>query len=259
MQGPGPVEANSPRTMSQLSDPPANGSAAFPLSNGALGGALPREPKQERSRAKRRALLDAAEQLFATRGFDAVSAEDIAAEAGYAPATFYNYFANKAQVFVLVAERHWDAVAPVLSPVAGAASEGGDLRSVVRAAAMHIMRRRLEVPWLRRTWLRLALEHPQIAEADRTAVAEWDRAFADVLRAGAEARMIVVRDPEAVAVVVRVLFDAVIDEVVVWENLDPERAVDACVDLLLRAIERAAEAAGDIAAAPEAGTADTPA
>src|SRR5687768_15462079 len=90
----------------------------------AAGVELPREPKQDRSRRKQAELLDAAERLFAERGFDGVTVDEIAAAAGYASATFYNYFSDKTQVFILVADRHVPAVVPVLAPVIDAFQHG---------------------------------------------------------------------------------------------------------------------------------------
>ena len=48
-----------------------------------------------RRTANREALLGAAEDLFGTRGFGAVSVDEIVARAGVAKGTFYNHFADK--------------------------------------------------------------------------------------------------------------------------------------------------------------------
>lgn len=48
-----------------------------------------------RRTANRAALLQAAEELFSTRPFAAVSVDDIVARAGVAKGTFYNHFADK--------------------------------------------------------------------------------------------------------------------------------------------------------------------
>lgn len=56
------------------------------------------------SPARRRRLLDAAERLFSTQGFRAVTMARIAAEAGFAKATAYAYFADKDEVFAAVAD-----------------------------------------------------------------------------------------------------------------------------------------------------------
>ena len=51
------------------------------------------------SREQRRARIEqVALELFLTRGFDQVTVEDVCAEAGVAPATFYRYFGTKEEV-----------------------------------------------------------------------------------------------------------------------------------------------------------------
>ena len=50
-------------------------------------------PEQRRARIEETAL-----ELFRTRGFDHVTVEDVCAEAGVAPATFYRHFGTKEEV-----------------------------------------------------------------------------------------------------------------------------------------------------------------
>ncbi len=67
---------------------------------------------------KRGRLLEAALDLFETRGFDGVAVPEVAAKAGVAVGTVYRHFATKAAL-VNALYRHWKGVynAVVLAPV----------------------------------------------------------------------------------------------------------------------------------------------
>src|SRR5215217_3342793 len=71
---------------------------------------LRRLPRQQRSRAKVAALLAAAERLFVERGYDAVTADAIAAAAGVSTGTFYSYFGDKRDVLIVLLAEHVDAL-----------------------------------------------------------------------------------------------------------------------------------------------------
>jgi AcrR family transcriptional regulator len=199
---------------------------------------LPRQPKQERSRRKQADLLDAAERLFAERGFDAVTVDDIAAEAGYASATFYNYFSDKTQVFILVADRHVPAVVPVLGPILESFQRGDAVRGAIRESLARLVANRVEFPWLRKDWRALTLTDPQVRTYQRTLDHLWDKDLTAVLRAGVDAGVLVTDDPETAAKVVRVVVDTLADEMVMNADLDTERALDVVCALLTDGLVR---------------------
>src|SRR3954471_13067482 len=61
--------------------------------------------RQERDReAVRRAILDAARELFVAEGFQNVSIRKIAERIEYSPAAIYGYFASKDDIFFALAE-----------------------------------------------------------------------------------------------------------------------------------------------------------
>ena len=66
-----------------------------------------RERNPERSRA---AILDAAEQLFAERGYAAASLADVGALAGVSRATPGYFFGSKAELYAAVMDRALDEV-----------------------------------------------------------------------------------------------------------------------------------------------------
>ncbi|HVP31610.1 MAG TPA: TetR/AcrR family transcriptional regulator [Myxococcota bacterium] len=79
-------------------------------------------------RATRDRILDAAETLFAERGFDGVAVRDIAARVGLNAASLYNHFPGKQALYEAVLER---GLAPLLALVGriaerGAATEDAD-------------------------------------------------------------------------------------------------------------------------------------
>lgn len=64
------------------------------------GEELPHEPQQQRSRATRATLLQAAAELFAQRGFSNTTTAQIADRAGVGVGTLYFYFRDKRQLLV---------------------------------------------------------------------------------------------------------------------------------------------------------------
>ena len=64
------------------------------------GEGQPPAPRQSRSVEKRRRLLEAARRVFANRGYDAASVEEITAHAHVAVGAFYVYFRSKRQLLV---------------------------------------------------------------------------------------------------------------------------------------------------------------
>lgn len=96
------------------------------------------EDKQERRRAGREqttaAILDAAEKLFAGRGFTAVSVRDIAAEAGVSHALVHRYFGSKQDVYRAMLARREDVIRDA-APSEGDLLEASSL--MLREAVLH--------------------------------------------------------------------------------------------------------------------------
>lgn len=63
----------------------------------------------------RRALFEAAMELFRERGFDETTVEEIAAHAGFSRATFFNHFGSKAAVLGYFGERVADVMEATLA------------------------------------------------------------------------------------------------------------------------------------------------
>lgn len=83
------------------------------------------KPGRPKSAQKRQAILDAARQLFLQAGFDGVSVEQVAAEAGVSKLTVYSHFVDKEGLFFAAIEQQCRVQLPdeVFSTPPGASVE----------------------------------------------------------------------------------------------------------------------------------------
>jgi AcrR family transcriptional regulator len=81
-----------------------------------------RERRLERTRSL---LLDAAEEVFAEKGFTPASLDDIARTAGYTKGAIYKHFATKEDLFLAVSDRYWRRYFDNFAEVLSAATEVG--------------------------------------------------------------------------------------------------------------------------------------
>jgi AcrR family transcriptional regulator len=86
-----------------------------------------RAPVQERSRKRVEAILDATEQLVVERGVEALGTRQIAVAAGVPIASFYQYFADKEDVLVALAERDMAEMDEQVAADLAALAEADDL------------------------------------------------------------------------------------------------------------------------------------
>jgi AcrR family transcriptional regulator len=63
--------------------------------------------RERRLEHTRSLLLDAAEEVFADKGFMAASLDDIAHAAGYTKGAIYKHFSAKEDLFLAVSDRYW--------------------------------------------------------------------------------------------------------------------------------------------------------
>jgi AcrR family transcriptional regulator len=145
------------------------------------GVALPRRlaprkrPAQNRSQTTVEAILAAAAELFATRGYARTNTNHVAVRAGVSVGSLYQYFPNKDAILTALVERHLDAVDVVIrAGLADLANPDVPLRQGVR----HMLERLLEVhdanPGLTRAVETQVGQVPRIPEAFR----ERKRAYA---------------------------------------------------------------------------------
>jgi AcrR family transcriptional regulator len=125
----------------------------------------PRTFKQRRAAATYEALLDAAEKVFARRGFDAAQTPEIAAEAGVSTGALYRYFEDKRQVFLEMAARRFArANDDVTARLEAARFRPGDLRQVVEASVDVLFAHMHRDIALQRVILAVSLADPEVGE-----------------------------------------------------------------------------------------------
>ncbi|HKP75013.1 MAG TPA: helix-turn-helix domain-containing protein, partial [Longimicrobiaceae bacterium] len=80
----------------------------------------PREPRQERGQRRVNEILDAAADLIAEVGPEAVTVQALAARAGASKGSMYHFFADRESVFLALANRHVRGLGAALADAAHA-------------------------------------------------------------------------------------------------------------------------------------------
>ncbi len=123
---------------------------------------FPPPPQQERSRRKRDSLLQAALALFAERGYEETSIEDIAHRAEVAVGGFYQHFASKRQLLLVLMDQLLQE-ASVLTAQAGQLDAG---TQNVQSLIALMVRQGLQVDWsyagAYRAWREAALQDQEL-------------------------------------------------------------------------------------------------
>ena len=155
---------------------------------GFLAVMTPARPAIKRSRdpqESRRALLQAAAEIFNSEGYFATDSNRIARAAGYAPGTFYTHFADKRAIFLAVYEGWVDEeMALVEAALAGAGDPRAALRRFAEAVLGHHRRWRMFRASLRALYAtdaevheaRLVQRARQIVQTERLLAPNADRA-----------------------------------------------------------------------------------
>ena len=92
--------------------------------------------REQNRRAQRARILDAARSLFGSRGFDAVTMSDVAAEAGVVRATVFNHFGSKHALIEAITASVFDYYAEMLDRAL--ADESAATPALVRALFEHM-------------------------------------------------------------------------------------------------------------------------
>jgi AcrR family transcriptional regulator len=86
----------------------------------------------------RERILDAAEALFAERGFDGMTLRDVAASVGLRNPSLYNHFGSRESLYAAVLERD---IGPLLGLLVEQGREAAAAEEEIIAAAMRVLAR----------------------------------------------------------------------------------------------------------------------
>ncbi|MHB1519221.1 MAG: TetR family transcriptional regulator [Acidimicrobiales bacterium] len=123
----------------------------------------PCSARESQRRQRWRALQSAAIDLVDQRGFDAVTADDIAAAAGFSRRTFFNHFATKAGALFDPDPEDAERLAQLLDAI----DDRADLWASLRAVCLAYVDGREERIAVRRR--RLVADYPELGDYHRTA------------------------------------------------------------------------------------------
>lgn len=126
------------------------------------------EFRQERSRKSYEALIDAATELFAKHGYDAVGTPEIADRAGVSVGTFYRYFDDKHVVYLEIMRRTIGAM--YADTIEGLTPEHFAKRTrheTIQEACRLLFQHVLEHPALTRSFMEMSLRYADVAELRR--------------------------------------------------------------------------------------------
>jgi TetR/AcrR family transcriptional regulator len=98
---------------------------------------MPRRPDRERNAERSRtAILDAAEKLFATKGYDSTSLHDVGAAAGVSRGTPGYFFGSKAELYQAVLDRCFAEVREAVRTGRARALASGESSETILAGAV---------------------------------------------------------------------------------------------------------------------------
>jgi len=124
--------------------------------------------RQERSRRSYLALIEAATELFAARGYDAVGTPEIAQRAGVAVGTFYRYFEDKHEIYLEVVRRNMvQAYSATIEGLGPERFVGRARRETISETVAALFEHVLSRPQLTRSFIEMSLRDPDVAELRR--------------------------------------------------------------------------------------------
>jgi AcrR family transcriptional regulator len=135
-------------------------------------------------RDKREAILDAAIQVFAQRGYHGSRVSDIAREAGIAYGLVYHYFRNKEEILHSIFEERWSGFLEAVETIAASKASAED--KLVSVAALILNAYRLRPAWVKVLVLEIQRSSRVADPGQIRAVGRFFQLVAKILRSGQE-------------------------------------------------------------------------
>ncbi len=193
--------------------------------------ALPehRQPRTKPAEVRLDELMDAAQQLFITQGFEATTVSDIVRDAGVAKGTFYHYFVSKNEILDALRERFTRQFIATIQQAMDSCAAGdslGRLRAWCHASV---------AAYLQGMALHDMLYHDHHyhtrGNRDRDAVLDQIRTL---INAGQEAGHWQPEDPQLTAILMYHGMHGAVDNIVVSDHLQAEKLGAALTRQFLR-------------------------
>lgn len=156
--------------------------------------------RQERARRSYQALLEAAAELFAHQGYDAVGTPEIAQKAGVSVGTFYRYFDDKHEVYLEIMRRMMvGAYRETIENLTPERFLGMARHETIYQGVGLLFEHVLARPQLTRSFMEMSLRDAQVAELRRAVDQLASQRLAELIAAITTREA--VADPEAFAYV----------------------------------------------------------
>jgi AcrR family transcriptional regulator len=195
-----------------------------------------RRPQQPRGQETFTAILDAAGELFAERGYEATTTHRVASAAGISVGALYRYFADKQSICKELYQREVSGLRKrLLEQVDITDLMGTNVREIIRRTLELAFRIYSEKPALRRVLAEQSRKIPELVELRRTQEAEVHDAVRRILSSVSSVQ---VPDAEAGAFLITLFIESLVDEWILHGSrpgeLDQPRIVEAATDFIYR-------------------------
>lgn len=191
-----------------------------------------REPKQERARRSKQAILDAALKAFNERGFSAATSRDIAEAAGVGIGTFYAYYPDKSILFRECVEIYNGKLRVMLAELLNDLDVGATgLRTVLRRSIEALLKTHDIYRGLHNELAIMNLADPYFKEVS----IERRRISIQFIQSYMESwkESLGIRDIEGMAIILFDLFHAVADTIAFsYSEIDRDRLIECLLDLV---------------------------